>query len=109
HVEAQQRDHDVFERFGIRGRVGARDADVRAAAEVDAADAVNGERRDVFDVPAHQPLETVADADDVHAFEGGADGGGADDAVDAGGGPAAYQDCEFLVTFHASPLLRPPL
>ena len=70
---------------------------------------VDGERRDVFDVPVHQPLEAVADADDVHAFEGGADGGGADDAVDAGSGTAAHQDGEFFVMFHARPLLRPPL
>ena len=71
--------------------------------------AVDGERRDVFDVPVHQPLEAVAHADDVHAFERGADGRGADHAVDAGGGSTADQDGEFLVTFHARPQLRPPL
>ena len=54
--------------------------------------------------PLHQPLEAVAHADDVHALEGRADGRGADDAVDAGGGSAADEDGEFPVTFHARPL-----
>ncbi len=57
---------------------------------------VDGERRDVVDVALHDPLEAVADADDVDAFELGADGGRADDAVDAGGRTAADEDANFL-------------
>ena len=79
----QQRDHDVLEMLRIGCRIRTRDPDVRAAAEVDAADTIDRERRDVFDVTVHQPLESVAHANDVHALEGGADGRGADHAVDA--------------------------
>ena len=79
---------------------------MRAAAEVDAADTIDGERHDVFDVTVHQPLESVAHANDVHALEGGADGRGADHAVDAGCGSTADEDGEFLVMFHARPPTR---
>src|SRR4030095_1835743 len=101
HVESEQRDHDVFEVSRIPGRIRARDPDVRAAAKVDAADRVDREGRDVFDVTVHQPLESVAHADHVHAVERGADGRRANHAVDAGCGSAADKDGEFLVTFHA--------
>ena len=56
--------------------------------------------RDVVDVALHEPLEAVADAEDVEPFEPGADGRRADDAVDAGGGAAADQDGEPLMMFH---------
>ena len=69
HVEPQQRDDGVLEVLRVGGRVGARDADVRAAAEVDAADGVDRERRDVLDVALHDPLEAVADAEHLDAFE----------------------------------------
>ena len=55
-------DDGVLEVARIGGRVGARDADVRPAAEVDAADGVDGQRHDVVDVALHDPLEAVADA-----------------------------------------------
>ena len=58
-------------------------------------------RRDVLDVTLHQPLESVAHANDVHAVEGRANRRSANHAVDAGGGSAADQDGEFLVMFHA--------
>ena len=51
----------------------------------------------------HDPLEAVADAEDLDALEPGADGGGADDAVDAGGGAAADEDGEFLRGAHVGP------
>ena len=51
---------------------------------------------DVLGVALHEPLEPVADADDVEPVEAGADGGGADDAVDAGGGAAADEDGELV-------------
>ena len=91
---------DVLEVLRIGGRVGARDADVRAAAEVDAADRLDRERHDVVDVALHDPLEAVAQAEDLEALELGADGGGADDAVDAGGGAAADENGELSVMFH---------
>ena len=95
-VQPQQRDDGVLEVLRVGRRVGARDADVRAAAEVDAADGLDGQRRDVVDVALHDPLEAVADADDVDAFELGADRRRADDAVDAGGGPPPTRMARFL-------------
>ena len=67
---------------------------------------VNGERCDVLDVSLHEPLEAVTDADDVHAFEPGADGGGRDDAVDARGGTAADQYRQSLMVFHCNRFYR---
>ena len=85
----------------VRGGVGARDPDLRSAAEVDAADVVDVERGDVVDVPLHDPFEAVADAQDGHAFEDAADGGGADDAVDPRRGTAAHEDGELALRIHA--------
>ena len=87
-------------RLGIRRRIRARDAEVRAAAEMDPADGVDGQRHDVVDVALHDPLEAVADADDVDALEPGADGRRADDAVDAGGRAAADQNGEIVMVLH---------
>jgi hypothetical protein len=99
HVEAQQRVHGLIQQPHVRGRIGAGDAEVRAAAEVDPADRVDGQGGGVIDVALHEPLEAVAHADDVDAFEPGADGGRGDDTVDAGGGAAADEDRETLVMF----------
>ena len=71
-------------------------------AEVNAADFVDGERHDVFDVALHEPLEAVADADDLDALERARMVGGADDAVDAGSGTSAHEDGD-LVLCHARP------
>ena len=101
HVQAQQREHGVLEMLRVLGGVGARDADVRAAAEVDAADAFDRERDDVLDVALHDPLEAVADADDLDAFEPRADRRRADHAVDARGRPAADENRHVGVVFHA--------
>ena len=68
-VQPQQRDDRVLEVLRVLRRVGARDAEVRAAAEVDAADRVDGERHDVIDVALHDPLEAVANAEHLDAFE----------------------------------------
>ena len=54
------------------------------------------------DVALHDPLEAVADADDVDAFEAGADGGRADDAVDAGGRAAADENGEIVRSCHGN-------
>ena len=99
-VQAQQRVHRAIEQGHVGGGIGAGDADVRAAAEVDPADRVDGERGDVIDVPLHQPLEAVADADDVEPLEPRANGGGGDDAVDAGRGPAAHEDGKAVMVLH---------
>jgi hypothetical protein len=53
----------------------------------------------VVDVALHQPFETVADADDVEAFEPGADRGRGDDAVDAGSGAPADENRKTLMMF----------
>ena len=99
-VEPQQRSNRVLEQLRVGRRIGARDADVRAAAEVNAADRFDGERHDVIDVALHDPLEPVADAEDVDAFEPGADGGRADDAVDAGRRAAADENRQLMVMLH---------
>ena len=100
HAQAQQRQHDVLQVLGLGRRVGARDADVRAATEVDAGDRINGQRAGVIDVALHEPLEAILDAEHVDALEQCADGGGGDDAVDAGRRPSAHEDREFLAVRH---------
>ena len=57
----------------------------------------DGQRRHVLDVALHQPLEPVADADDVDAFQLRADGRRADHAVDPGRGAARDEDAHVLV------------
>ena len=109
HVEAQQRDDGILELLRVAGRIGARDADVRAAAEVDAADVVDAERRHVVDVAPHDPLEAVADAEHVDPLEDRADGGRADHAVDAGRRAAADQDRQFLPLTHPTEASTPSL
>ena len=101
-VQAQQRLDRVLEQRRALRRVGARDADVRAAAEMDAADAFDRERRDVIDVALHDPFEPVAQADDVDALEPGADGRRCDDAVEAGSGAAAAENCQLVVGVHVA-------
>ena len=73
---------------------------MRSAAKVDPADGLDRERGNVLDVPLHQPLEPVADADDVEAFEPGADGRRGDDTIDPGGRSTADEDGEPLMMFH---------
>ena len=84
---------------GALGRIGAGDAKVGAAAEMNPADILDGERDDVLDVALHDPFEPVAHADDVDAFETRADRRGADDAVDTRCRAASDEDCE-VVVFH---------
>ena len=36
---------------------------------MDAADALDGQRRDVIDVPLHDPLEPIAQSQDVHPLQ----------------------------------------
>jgi hypothetical protein len=62
---------------------------------------------DVVHVALHQPLEAVADAEHLDALEHSADGGGADHAVDAGGGAAAHQDGHLLRVMHGSTFRSP--
>ena len=83
-----------LEQLRILRGVGAGDADVRAAPEMDAADLFDLERKDPFDVALHDPLEAVPDADDFDAFQAAADGCGADHAVDAGSRAPADENCE---------------
>ena len=50
----------------------------------------------MIDVALHDPLEAVAEPDDLEAFELGADGGGADDALMPGAGPPLTRMASFL-------------
>ena len=52
--------------------------------------------------PCMSPRETVAHADDVHAFERRADRRRADDAVDAGRRSTADQDGQLFMMLHGS-------
>src|SRR5204863_2696061 len=88
----------------IGGWIGARDTQVRAAAKMNPADVLDGERRDVIEVPLHQPLESVANTQHVDPGELRPDGRCRDDAVDSRRGTAADEDCESLMMFHVSSL-----
>ena len=100
HVQAQEGDHRVLEVLGVLGGVGPGDPDVGAPAEVDAAHLLDGQGGDPVHVAVHDPLEAVADPEHLHPFEHAADGGGADHAVDPGGGPSAHEDGESLLMAH---------
>ena len=99
-VEPQQRLDRVLEQRRALRRIRARDADVRAAAEMNAADAFDRERDDVIDVPLHDPFEPVAQSDDVDALQPGADRRRGDDAVETRGGAAPAENCELVVGVH---------
>ena len=86
----------MLSKLRARRRVGARNADVRAAAEVDAADRVDRERHHVIDVPRRDPLEAVADAQDVYALQARPYRGGSYHAVDPGERPAATRIARLL-------------
>ena len=95
-AETPQRHDRLLEARVVACRIGARDADMRAAPEVNAADRLDGEGRDVIDVAVHDPLEPVADADDVDARQPSPDRGRADDAVDTGGRSPGHEDRQFV-------------
>ena len=76
-VQPKQAQHRRLQQLRIGGRIGAGDPEIRAAAEVDPADAVDGERDDMDDVTLHQPGEPVLNAQHLHAAEAPANRGGA--------------------------------
>ena len=96
HAEPGQRIDGLVEESRILRRIGARDAQVRATAEMDAADDVDRQRDDMVDVAVHDPGETIADADDIYALEAGANRRRADDRIDAGGRPAGNENRELV-------------
>ena len=102
HVQPQQRNDGVLQVSRVGGRVRPRDAEVGAAPEMDPAHGVDVERDHMIDVALHDPLEAVAEPDDVNPFEPGADGRRADDAVDPWGGASTDQDREILMVLHRS-------
>ena len=75
--------------------IGARGAQDRAAAEVDAADVFDGQLVAMVRVALSEPFVAVADADDLKALVDAFDRCGADYAVDAGGRAAADQNRHF--------------
>src|SRR5207247_8894444 len=83
----------------LRG-IGARDADVGAAAEVNPAHLADVERGHMVDVTLHDPLEPVADAEHVDRFQPCPDRGGTDDTVDPRRRPAPDQDRQSLPLGH---------
>src|SRR5262249_3694731 len=89
-VQPQQRNHDILEVFGIRRWIRARNPDVRSASKMNAADRVDGQGRDVFDVALHQPLESLTNAHYIYTFHRSTNRCGADDSIDAWRWSAAY-------------------
>ena len=83
-----------------RLRAHARDADVRAAAEMDAARVGDAEREDVIGVALDEAPEAVLNTEHLDVRQARADRRGADDAVDAGRRSTANQNGEVLVVFH---------
>ena len=100
HTQALQGVERGFQQLLILGRVGARGAQVRATPEVQARDGVDVERSGGFDVALHQPGKAVLDAEHLPAREAGADGGGADHAVDARRWSSADEDGELVFRLH---------
>jgi hypothetical protein len=94
----------VLEQLRIGRRVRARDADEGPAAEVNPAHLVDAERHDVLGVATHDPLEPFANAEDVDVCELAADGGRADDAIDAWGGASADENGQSFRFGHGSRL-----
>src|SRR5207244_232944 len=76
------------------GRVGARSAQDRAAAKLDAVHIVDGQHFDLADIALHEPLEAVVDADDFDAVVDRLDGNRADDAVNARRRTTAHYQCQ---------------
>ena len=77
----------------IARRVVARGAQNRAPFEVDAGNAVYRQRLDhVRRVATHEPAEAIVNPHDLQAVVDRFNGGGADDAVDAGRRSASDQD-----------------
>ena len=83
----------------LRG-VRARDAEARTAAKVDSARIGDGQRRNARGVTLDEPLEAVLDAEHLDARQTCTNGGGTDDAIDAGGRTATDEDGELLVRLH---------
>ena len=77
-MEAVQHVAHVGFRFG---RVDSRRAQDRAAAQLDAIDILDAQGPDVGNIPLHEPLKTIVDADDLHAMVDRFNGHRADHAV----------------------------
>ena len=75
---------------------GSRTRCAEAAAEVNAGDALDGERGDVIDVALHDPFESVAQTDDVDPLDTGSDCRRCDDAVETGRGAAPQRIASLL-------------
>src|SRR5262249_17979617 len=86
----------------LLGRIGTGDANDRSTVEVDVADVLDVEQPDVVDVPLHDPLETVANPEDLDGREGRADRRRGDDAVDPRRWSAAAQDRQAIVPSHVT-------
>ena len=69
---------------------------------MDPGDRVDGQWDHMVNITVHDPFEAVAQPDDVYPFEPGADGRRPDDAVNAGGGPAADEDGEIVMVLPKS-------
>jgi len=57
----------------------------------------------VIDISLHDPGKTVADADNIDAFQFAADCCSADNAVDAGCRSAPHKDSQFFLLLHIDP------
>jgi hypothetical protein len=94
HPELVEGAHHRREVRGIARRVGARGLQDRAAEQMDARHRPDAQLEDPAGVPLHDALEALDDPEDARALAPRENRGGADDAVDAGGGPPSHQDAE---------------
>ena len=88
--------------LGVLRGVRARDPDVGAPTEVDPAHFLDRQRGHVLHVALHQPLEAVADPQDLDALKDPPDGRRADDAVDAGSRPSSDEYRQPLLVTHGA-------
>ncbi len=76
---------DIFHLILGLGGVGARGAENRAAAQVNARHVADGQRLALVDIALREVFEAVAKTDDFKSTVDAFDGDGGDDAVDARG------------------------
>ena len=97
----------ILERFGVARRVRSGNADMRSTPEMNAADLIDFQRDDVFDVSLHDPLEPVADPDHLDVLDAATDRCRADHAVDSRRRAAPDQNRQPLAHILILPRLLP--
>src|SRR5919198_3892795 len=110
HAETFEGTRGQFEVVWVFGRVRARDAEGRATGKVDPADVLDREWHHVRGVTLHEPAETVAHTNHLHATQCGANAGCTDNTVDPRCRTTAAQNRQALLIVHPwnGTVRRPP-